>query len=112
MGCFNITSQLLVNPSRLYNLLQNKNSNVRDTPRIPPLQDLKKENLRDHMTNLELVLNMLAEASTTEIYYLFTGSFFLWSTQYIPFTSACHLGIICTRIISSASSIAVTAQAI
>jgi hypothetical protein len=28
---------------------------------------LKKENLRDHMTNLELVLNMLAEASTTEI---------------------------------------------
>ena len=30
-------------------------------------KDLKKENLRDHMTNLELVLNMLAEASTTEI---------------------------------------------
>jgi len=28
---------------------------------------LKKENLRDHMTNLELVLNMLAEASTTEV---------------------------------------------
>lgn len=28
---------------------------------------LKKENLRDHMTNIELVLNMLAEASTTEI---------------------------------------------
>jgi hypothetical protein len=28
---------------------------------------LKKENLRDHMSNLELVLNMLAEASTTEI---------------------------------------------
>ena len=25
------------------------------------------ENLRDHMSNLELVLNMLAEASTTEI---------------------------------------------
>ncbi|MFN8259174.1 MAG: BRO family protein [Bacteroidales bacterium] len=31
------------------------------------LKDLKKENLRDHMTNLELVLNMLAEATTTEI---------------------------------------------
>ncbi len=31
------------------------------------LKDLKKENLRDNMTNLELVLNMLAEASTTEI---------------------------------------------
>jgi hypothetical protein len=31
------------------------------------LKNLKKENLRDHMTNLELVLNMLAEATTTEI---------------------------------------------
>jgi hypothetical protein len=30
-------------------------------------KDLRKENLRDHMTNLELVLNMLAEATTTEI---------------------------------------------
>jgi hypothetical protein len=30
-------------------------------------KSLKKENLRDHMSNLELVLNMLAEASTTEI---------------------------------------------
>jgi len=30
-------------------------------------KNLKKENLRDNMTNLELVLNMLAEASTTEI---------------------------------------------
>lgn len=30
-------------------------------------KELKKENLRDNMTNLELVLNMLAEASTTEI---------------------------------------------
>jgi len=28
---------------------------------------LKKQNLRDNMTNLELVLNMLAEATTTEI---------------------------------------------
>ena len=28
---------------------------------------LKKESLRDNMTNLELVLNMLAEATTTEI---------------------------------------------
>lgn len=31
------------------------------------LKDLKKENLRDNMTTLELVLNMLAEATTTEI---------------------------------------------
>ena len=30
-------------------------------------KDLQKENLRDHMSNLELVLNMLAEATTTEI---------------------------------------------
>lgn len=31
------------------------------------LKNLKTENLRDNMTNLELVLNMLAEATTTEI---------------------------------------------
>jgi hypothetical protein len=31
------------------------------------LKNLKKEGLRDNMTNLELVLNMLAEATTTEI---------------------------------------------
>jgi hypothetical protein len=31
------------------------------------LKGLKKESLRDNMTNLELVLNMLAEATTTEI---------------------------------------------
>jgi hypothetical protein len=31
------------------------------------LKDLKKENLRDNMTNIELVLNMLAEATTKEI---------------------------------------------
>jgi BRO family, N-terminal domain len=30
-------------------------------------KDLKRENLRDNMSNLELVLNMLAEATTTEI---------------------------------------------
>ncbi len=30
-------------------------------------KDIKKESLRDNMTNLELVLNMLAEATTTEI---------------------------------------------
>lgn len=31
------------------------------------LKDLKKENLRDNMTDMELVLNMLAEVSTTAI---------------------------------------------
>ena len=30
-------------------------------------KNLKKENLRDNMSNLELILNMLAEATTTEI---------------------------------------------
>ena len=37
------------------------------TKQYKAYKDLKKENLRDNMTNLELVLNMLAEASTTEI---------------------------------------------
>lgn len=37
------------------------------TKQYKNLKDLKKENLRDHMSNLELVLNMLAEATTTEI---------------------------------------------
>lgn len=38
-----------------------------DVKSYKKLKNLKKENLRDNMTNLELVLNMLAEASTTEI---------------------------------------------
>jgi len=37
------------------------------TKQYKDFKQLKKENLRDHMTNLELVLNMLAEATTTEI---------------------------------------------
>lgn len=37
------------------------------TKKYKALKNLKKENLRDNMSNLELVLNMLAEASTTEI---------------------------------------------
>ena len=39
----------------------------KDVKTYKKLKGLKKENLRDNMTNLELVLNMLAEASTTEI---------------------------------------------
>ena len=39
----------------------------RDVKAYKKLKGLKKENLRDNMTNLELVLNMLAEASTAEI---------------------------------------------
>jgi hypothetical protein len=37
------------------------------TKKYKDLKGLKKESLRDNMTNLELVLNMLAEASTTAI---------------------------------------------
>lgn len=37
------------------------------TKEYKKFKGLKKESLRDNMTNLELVLNMLAEASTTEI---------------------------------------------
>ena len=37
------------------------------TKEYKSLKDLKKENLRDNMSNLELVLNMLAETATTEI---------------------------------------------
>ena len=38
-----------------------------NTREYKEFKGLKKENLRDNMTNLELVLNMLAEVSTTEI---------------------------------------------
>jgi hypothetical protein len=38
--------------------------NIKDYKKF---KNLKKENLRDNMTNLELVLNMLAEATTKEI---------------------------------------------
>ncbi len=37
------------------------------TRKYKEFKSLKKENLRDNMSNLELVLNMLAEATTTEI---------------------------------------------
>lgn len=36
------------------------------TKEYKKFKDLRKENLRDNMTNVELVLNMLAEVSTTE----------------------------------------------
>ena len=37
------------------------------TKEYKQFKDLKKESLRDNMTNVELILNSLAEASTTEI---------------------------------------------
>lgn len=39
----------------------------RTTKEYKQLKGLKKENLRDNMTNIELALNTLAEASTTEL---------------------------------------------
>ena len=45
------------------------------------LKDLKKENLRDNMTNLELVLNMLAEATTAEFSKKESPKSFQESTQ-------------------------------
>lgn len=48
------------------------------------LKGLKKENLRDNMTTLELVLNMLAEATTTEI-----------SKQKAPTTFSENMAIAC-----------------
>lgn len=39
----------------------------RTTKEYKTLKGLKKENLRDNMTNTELILNMLAEASTKDI---------------------------------------------
>jgi prophage antirepressor-like protein len=39
----------------------------RTTKEYKRMKGLKKENLRDNMTNIELALNTLAEASTTEI---------------------------------------------
>ena len=38
-----------------------------DSQGVQAIQRLKKENLRDNMTNRELVLNMLAELSTKDI---------------------------------------------
>jgi hypothetical protein len=37
------------------------------TKEYKQFKNIKKENLRDNMTNMELVLNMLAEATTTEL---------------------------------------------
>lgn len=44
-----------------------KNWSGKNTKEYKTLKGLKKENLRDNMTNTELILNMLAEASTKDI---------------------------------------------
>lgn len=59
-----------VNEGREFAILTNEITKAwtdMDVRTYKNLKGLKKENLRDNMTNLELVLNMLAEASTTEI---------------------------------------------
>lgn len=53
-----------------YAILTNEITNAwsgKNVKEYKKFKSLKKENLRDNMTNLELVLNMLAEATTTEL---------------------------------------------
>lgn len=38
-----------------------------NTRQYKNLKGLKKENLRDNMSDMELILNMLAESTSTEI---------------------------------------------
>ena len=53
-----------------------RHTHGRDHPRVvrhddeqyKKLKGLKKENLRDNMTTTEIILNMLAETSTTDIF--------------------------------------------
>ena len=59
-----------VQPGREYAILTNEITKAwseKSVKEYKKFKSLKKESLRDNMTNLELVLNMLAEASTTEI---------------------------------------------
>ena len=59
-----------VQEGREYDILTDKVTKARSgmtTRRYKDLKGLKKENLRDNMSTLELALNMLAEATTTEL---------------------------------------------
>nr|WP_292741898.1 hypothetical protein [Methanobrevibacter sp.] len=59
-----------VNEGIEYSILTNDISKAwsgMSTKEYKQYKGLKKESLRDNMTNLELIFNMLAEASTTEI---------------------------------------------
>ncbi len=56
--------------SKEYGILTDEITKARagiNTREYKDIKWLKKENLRDNMSNLELILNMLAEATTTEI---------------------------------------------
>ncbi len=52
--------------AKLTDIITKEWSNLK-TKEYKQLKGLKKENLRDNMTNVELALNILVEASTTEI---------------------------------------------
>ena len=59
-----------VNPGLEYAILTDDISRAwsgMSTKEYKDYKGLKKEGLKDNMTNLELILNMLAEVSTTEI---------------------------------------------
>ena len=59
-----------VQEGRGYDILTDEVTKARSgmtTRRYKDLKGLKKENLRDNMSTLELALNMLAEATTTEL---------------------------------------------
>ena len=59
-----------ITESRDYTILTNEITNAWSGKTVAEYKQhkgLKKENLRDNMTNMELVLNMLAEVTTTEI---------------------------------------------
>lgn len=59
-----------INSSKEYGILTNEITQAwsdMSTKEYKKYKNLKKENLRDNMSNVELILNMLAEASTTEI---------------------------------------------
>ncbi len=55
---------------------------------------LKKENLRDNMTNIELVLNMLAEVSTTAISKAKAPKTFKENKNKRPAATPCHTDVI------------------
>lgn len=61
------------------------------------LKDIKRQNLRDHMTDLELIFSMLGEASTTEItrwnpkLFGVRTIFFNSSNSFIPVGNRCFL---------------------
>jgi hypothetical protein len=60
---------------------------------------LKKENLRDNMTNTELILNMLAEASTRDISATVKPKDFEESKKSSEAWRACCIG--CTQRVGS-----------